>query len=252
MKYEAERQHLLTILEELKRWDMLTPGGGAVSLRLADGNILLSTTALAFNRWNVSMRDFIALTPEGGIVEQTGGLGAAGTSTHLELYRLLPRAGAVVHTHAPYSLTFASLGLEIPSVINRSDPLGEIPCLRADDTAVKAAYLADPLPLHLPEGSVQRPDVAAVNLLHYQPQMKELIAPRAAELEHHGIGFTLYRHGAFTVGRQLEETCDLMMRLEESARTAYQQAALTGGTAYPNILYRPEQTLSLAGATTGP
>nr|WSX75796.1 class II aldolase/adducin family protein [Streptomyces sp. NBC_00899] len=249
--YETERQHLVRALENLHKWDALNPAGGAVSVRLPDGNILMSCTRLAFDGWNASQRDFIVLDPAGAIIEQTGGLGASGTPVHLDLYRMLPRAGAIVHTHAPYALAFASLGLPVPSVTNRADTFGAIPCLHADDSAVKAAFRAHPVPLDLPEGMVQRPEVAAVSLLNYRPQLEEVIAPRAEELEQHGLAFTLYRHGAFTVGRQLEETADLMLRLEESARTALLQAALTGGAVYPNRLYGA-QPLSLDGATITP
>ncbi|WP_331762222.1 class II aldolase/adducin family protein (plasmid) [Streptomyces sp. NBC_01527] len=250
MRHETERQHLVTVLKELKEWGVLNPAGGAVSMRLADGNILMSTTRLAFNRWHVTVNDFIVLDPDGQIIERTAALGATGTPMHLDLYRMLPRAGAIVHTHAPYSLAFASLGLPIPSVTNRADTFGEIPCLHADDQTVKAGVLDNPVPLEMPEGMVQRPDVAAVTLLHYRPQLEKLIASRAQEMERHGLGFTLYRHGAFTVGRQMEETADLMLRMEESAQTAYLQAGLTNGTVYPNRLYRPQDRMRLSTGRT--
>ncbi|MGM9465387.1 class II aldolase/adducin family protein [Streptomyces murinus] len=241
MMYETERRHLIAAITDLIDWRLLDPAGGAVSMRLADGNILMSCTRLAFDRWKVSLRDFIVLAPDGAIIEQTGGLGASGTPVHLDLYRMLPRAGALVHTHAPYTLAFASLGVAVPSVTNRADTFGHIPCLHANDIMVKAQFLADPVPLDLPEGTVQRPDVAAVNLLEYRPQLEEVIAPRAGELERHGLAFTLYRHGAFTVGRHLEETVDLMLRLEETARTSLYQAQLTGGAVFPNPVYRHER-----------
>ncbi|MER6074661.1 class II aldolase/adducin family protein [Streptomyces sp. NPDC001817] len=251
MRYETERRHLVSAIEDLRDWELLNPAGGAVSMRLDDGNILMSATRLAFDRWKLSLRDFIVLAPDGKIVEQTGGLGASGTPVHLDLYRMLPRAGALVHTHAPYTLAFASLGVPVPSVTNRADTFGQIPCLHADDSMVKAKFLADPVALDLPQGMVQRPEVAAVNLLEYRPQMEHLIAPRADELERHGLAFTLYRHGAFTVGRHLEETVDLMLRLEETARTALHQAQLTGGVVYPNPVYRHErQTYGDATNTT--
>lgn len=104
----------------------------------------------------------------------------------------------------------------------------------------------------MPEGMVQRPEVAAVTLLHYRPQLEELIAPRAEELERSGLAFTLYRHGAFTVGRELNGTADVMLRLEETAQTAYLQAGLTNGSVYPNRLYRPKERLDLGTATGTP
>ncbi|MEU6475325.1 class II aldolase/adducin family protein [Streptomyces sp. NPDC047017] len=249
MSYATERRHLVSAITDLLDWKLLDPAGGAVSMRLPDGNILMSCTRLAFDRWKVSLRDFIVLASNGAIIEQTGGLGASGTPLHLDLYRMLPRAGALVHTHAPYSLAFASLGVAVPSVTNRADTFGHIPCLHANDSMVKARFIADPVPLDLPEGTVQRPEVAAVNLLEYRPQLQKAIAPRADELERHGLAFTLYRHGAFTVGRQLEETVDLMLRLEETARTALYQAQLTGGAVYPNRLYRHERQ-TYDGATS--
>ncbi|MCW8122492.1 class II aldolase/adducin family protein [Streptomyces violaceoruber] len=248
MLYEPYRQHLTRIVKDLLAWDVLNPAGGAVSVRLPDGNVLMSCTRLAFDRWKVSLRDFIVLAPNGDIIEQTGGLGASGTPMHLDLYRMLPRAGAIVHAHSPYTLAFASLGIPVPSVTNRADAFGEIPCLHADDSTVKARFQAEPVPLALLQGMVQRPDVAAVNLLEYRPQLEEVIAPRAGEMDRHGLAFTLYRHGGFTVGRHLEETLDLMLRLEETARTSLLQAQLTGGTVFPNRLYRPEQQ-SPVGAT---
>ncbi|MGB3437909.1 MAG: class II aldolase/adducin family protein [Actinophytocola sp.] len=251
MRYQSHRQHLTRVVEDLIAWEALNPAGGAVSVRLPDGNILMSRTRIAFDRWKPTVRDFIVLDPNGRIVEQTGGLGASGTPMHLDLYRLLPKAGAIVHAHAPYTLAFASLGIPVPSVINRADMFGNVPCLHADDTTVKARYLANPTPLDLPEGMEQRGDVAAISLLEYRPQLEDMIAPRAAEMERHGLAFTLYRHGAFTVGREMEETVDLMLRLEESARTALLQAQLTGGIVYPNRLYSTE-TVSVGEAAPPP
>ncbi|WTG15374.1 class II aldolase/adducin family protein [Streptomyces sp. NBC_01589] len=232
------------MLNELRAWGVPNPAGGAVSVRLPDGRILISTTRLAVNRWHATVHDFIVLDADGRIIEKTAGLGASGTPMHLDLYRMLPRAGAIVHTHAPYSLAFASLGIPIPSVTNRADHFGEIPCLHADDWAVKADYLASPVKLDLPEGMVQRPEVAAVTLLHYRHQLEELIAPRAEELEHSGL--------AFTLGGELDGTADMMLRLEETARTAHLQAGLTNGTVYPNRLYRPKERMDLGTATGTP
>jgi ribulose-5-phosphate 4-epimerase/fuculose-1-phosphate aldolase len=250
VRYQTHRQHLTRVIEDLVAWEVLNPAGGAVSVRLPDGNILMSCTRIAFDRWKTSLRDFIVLDANGRIIEQTGGLGASGTPMHLDLYRLLPKADAIVHAHAPYTLAFASLGMPVPSVTNRADTFGNVPCLHADDTTVKARYLANPTPLDLPEGMAQRPDVAAIGLLEYRPQVDEMIAPRAAELERHGLAFTLYRHGAFTVGREVEESVDLMLRLEESARTALLQAQLTGGIVYPNRLYSTETVAVGADATS--
>ncbi len=98
MQYLNVRQSLIAAISDMLRFDVLEPSGGAVSIRLDSGNILMSSTGLAFRRWHVSTSDFIILTPtapDGGVVEKTGGLGASGTPLHLAIYKHLPRAGAV-------------------------------------------------------------------------------------------------------------------------------------------------------------
>jgi ribulose-5-phosphate 4-epimerase/fuculose-1-phosphate aldolase len=226
MRHPAERDQLLTIIADLLRFQLLDPAGGAVSIRLSTGDILMSTTGSAFHRWNITPNDFILLAPDGAIVEQTGGLGASGTPIHLATYQTFPACNAIIHAHAPYSLAFASAGLDLPSCTNEADTLGHIPCLIADDATIKANQRANPTVINLPEGMVQRPDVAAVNLRHLIPQLRQRLAPRAAELTRHGLAFLIYRHGAFAIARHLDEAFDNLHRVEATARTAIYRAAL--------------------------
>ncbi len=197
-------------------------------MRLPDGNILMSCAGSAFHRWNLTVKDFIALTPAGDIVDRPAGLGAAATTTHLAIYRRFPDANACLHAHSPYSLAFASLGLPVPSLTNRMDMLGEVPCIAADDTRIKADYLANPRPLQLPAGMSPRPDAAVVNLEHIEPQIEKVFGPRGHELAHHGLAFTLYRHGLFAFAKSADEAFDNVARVEEAARTALLQAVLGG------------------------
>src|SRR6266536_3514708 len=121
MRHPAEREQLLTIIADLLRFQLLDPPGGAFSLRLSTGDILLSATGSAFRRWNITPDDFILLTPDGAIIERTGGLGASGTPIHLAIYQTFPGCNAIIHAHAPYSLAFASAGLDLPSCTNQAD-----------------------------------------------------------------------------------------------------------------------------------
>ncbi len=243
MKYLEERSQLVSVIEDLIRRSMLDCAGGAVSLRLSSGDLLMSTTASAFRRWKVGVEDFIVLAPDGRIVEQTRGLGASGTPIHLAIYEQFPACGAVIHAHSPYSLAFASLGVSLPSCTNQLDTLGEVPCLAAADAAVKASYLANPIPFDMPEGIVQRADVAAVNVLHLVPQLVARLGPRRGELERHGLAFLVYRHGVFAFARLIDEAFDNLHRVEVGARTALYQATLKSGMdgIDPNLLFsRPD------------
>ena len=200
---------------------MLDCSGGALSVRCGDGNVLVSTTGSAFRRWALSEDDFIVLDPAGRIVQRTGGLGPSGTPIHLAIYSAFAQCGAIIHSHAPYTLAFAAMNRPIPSATNLMDTLGAVPCLVADDKAIKSQWHSGHgNALAVPEGMVQRPDVAAINIQHLIPQLLELFTPRMDELSIHGLAFTIYRHGIVVFARSLAEAFDNLVRVETSARTA--------------------------------
>ena len=89
MKFLEERHQLVELGRDLINWRMLDCAGGAVSIRLAAGDILMSTTASAFCCWKVGVEELILLAPNGEITEQTGGLGASGTPVHLATFDTL-------------------------------------------------------------------------------------------------------------------------------------------------------------------
>ncbi|MEU3566854.1 class II aldolase/adducin family protein [Kitasatospora sp. NPDC036755] len=239
MLYELERHRMVAAIQAVKDGGLLNQGGGAISVRTPDDRMVISTTGSASRQyWDITAADHIVLDMNGDVVEQTTGLGVSGTPLHLALYRMLPKAGAILHAHAPHSLVFSSLGHDVPSVTNRCDALGPIPCLAADDETVKREYRDNPYQFTMPAGMVQRPDVAVVTIRYYEPLLDQLIAPRAAELERHALAFTLYRHGVVVVGRDVGQAVDALFRVEESAECALKQTALTGGVIHSNRLFR--------------
>jgi ribulose-5-phosphate 4-epimerase/fuculose-1-phosphate aldolase len=231
VRFEAERDLVCNAIARLKDWGLLDMTGGAVSVRAADGTILVTPSGTSFQAWQMVPSDVIALSPTGEIVDRSSRLAASGTQLHLAIYDTFSHVGAVVHCHAPYSLAFASLGVPVPSVTNQADTLGEIPCLVADDAAVKEQVRSGQLTMSVPEGIVQRPDVNAVNLTQLIPQLREHFLPRADEITRHGLAFTIYRHGAVAMARGLYEAGENLARVEVSARTALFQAILRGGIA---------------------
>lgn len=229
MRFEAERDLVCNAVTRLKDWGLLDMTGGAVSVRAADGSILVTPSGTSFRAWQMVPSDVIALSPQGEIVDRSSRLAASGAQLHLAIYEAFGHVSAVVHCHAPYSLVFASLGMPVPSVTNQADTLGEIPCLIADDAAVKERVRSGQLTVPVPAGIVQRPDVNAVNLTQLIPQLRDHFLPRAHEITRHGLAFTIYRHGAVTMARGLYEATENLARVEVSARTALFQAILRGG-----------------------
>lgn len=253
MRFEAERDLVCNAVARLKDWGLLDITGGAVSVRAGNGTILVTPSGTSFRAWQMVPSDVIALSPQGEIVDRSSRLAASGTQLHLAIYETLGQVGAVVHCHAPYSLVFASLGVPVPSVTNQADTLGEIPCLIADDTAVKEQVRSGHLTVPVPEGIVQRPDVNAVNLIELIPQLREHFLPRADEIGRHGLAFTIYRHGAVAMARGLYEATENLARVEVSARTALFQAILRGGMAgiAANPLF-PQDAATNQPTTHGP
>lgn len=250
MRFEAERDLVCNAIARLKDWGLLDMTGGAVSVRTADGVILVTPSGTSFRAWQMVPSDVIALSPQGDIVDRSSRLAASGTQLHLAIYEMFPDVNAVVHCHAPYSLAFASLGLPVPSVTNQVDTLGEIPCLIADDAAVKKQVRSGRPTVPVPEGIVQRPDVNAVNVVELIPQLRDHLQPRADEITRHGLAFTIYRHGAVAMARSLYEATENLARVEVSARTALFQAILHGGVAgiVANSLLPPAEQTTRPGA----
>ncbi|MGC7102812.1 class II aldolase/adducin family protein [Amycolatopsis lurida] len=248
MLYEAERQLLVETIGDMARWGLIETTGGGLSVRADNGDIIVTATGSAFARWKVSPRDMAVISATGELRERTGGLAPVGALIHMAAYEMFPDCRAIVHAHNAYVLAFASLGMGIPSCVNQLDTLGEVPCLIADDTAVKGGVLSGesdrPL-VELPDGIAQRPEIAAVDTYQLIPQLKEKLGPRAGELKRHGLACVLYRHGAFAFARGLTEAVENLARVEMSARTAVFQAILRGGLAgvEPNLLF-PEAAVS--------
>lgn len=79
------------------------------------------------------------LTPESMVVVDMMGRVVEGryrpssdTLTHLEMYKVFPNMGAIVHTHSPWATIWAQMGCDIPVLgTTHADDFGaEIPCTR--------------------------------------------------------------------------------------------------------------------------
>ncbi len=75
--------------------------------------------------------DMVVVDLRGNVVEGNY-KPSSDTPTHLELYKMYPQLGGIVHTHSTYATSFAQLGLGIkPFGTTHADYFyGEIPCTR--------------------------------------------------------------------------------------------------------------------------
>lgn len=91
---------------------------GNVSVRLEDGNILMTPSRVEYDA--MVPADMAVLTPAG---ERVAGsrLPTSEREIHRGILNVRPDVGAVIHTHSPHAQAVAALGLEIP-------PLSEEMC----------------------------------------------------------------------------------------------------------------------------
>lgn len=160
---------------------LIAGGEGNLSLRLPDGNLLVTPSRLC--KGKLQHRDAILLSPKGEVLA-----GEREPSSelllHLHIYRLRSDVQAIVHAHPPFATGFAAAGLSL------SQPL-------------------------LAEMVMQ---FHAVPLLPYAnpgtPELAEAITPY---LEDHDA-FLLSNHGVLTVGVDLQSAYLRMEFVEHCAK----------------------------------
>lgn len=147
---------------------------------------------------NLKKEDMVVVDLEGNVVE--GNLKpSSDTPTHLLLYKRFPEIGGVVHTHAPFSTSWAQAGRSIPALgTTHADYFyGEIPCTRRmTQEEINGAY-------ELETGNV--------------------IAETFKDLNPNEIPSVLvHSHGPFSWGKDPEEAVYNAVVLEELAKMALQ------------------------------
>lgn len=126
-----ERERLTTEMIELGR--LLHSSGvfrarsGNLSVRLADGTLLISRSATHKGLLNAS--DFIHLDPDGAPLE--AGLASSETPLHVAAYRASPEIGAVLHAHPLACTALAHQGLPLNIALAEEGPaaLGKPPLI---------------------------------------------------------------------------------------------------------------------------
>lgn len=220
LAYAEERQRVIDVALELLSRGGLDLAGGAFALRMADGNVLVSPTGVSMTRWKIEPEDIVAMDVAGVPVGANRRRSAAGTPLFLKLFEAFPAANAIIHTHAEWSLLYASQGRSIPAVINGFDTLGEVPCLEIRDREIKTRYHSSPWPVFFPPAMVDRPDVAAVEEDVAERAIAKL-GGRADELIQHAIAFTMFRHGVVVLAKDLDLAAYSLATIEMNASLAY-------------------------------
>ena len=125
MPYENEKEVVAAFMRRLYRQRLTTTSGGNISLRLPDGNILITPSATDKGEM---------LPDEIGIVDIDGGMpfgefrASIETGMHLAIYRRRPEVNAITHAHSITVCAFAASDAEIDTnlILEASVVLGKI------------------------------------------------------------------------------------------------------------------------------
>lgn len=184
-------RQMIEVCHRLYARGMVTATDGNLSVRLANGNILATRSAV--NKGDVTEHDFVEVTHDG---VQVAGAGRPSTELgmHLFIYRERPDVHAVVHAHPTYATGFATARIPLtqctfPEVIVG---LGAIP-------------LAD-------YATPSTPEVAA-SLAPYVKNSDAIL---------------LANHGAVTYGSSLYDAYYKMEKVEHAAHITF-IATMLGG-----------------------
>ncbi len=182
----SHRTSLIEIGRIAYQRGLLTANDGNISVRLPDGNILITPSGLCKGR--LAPEDLLVITPEGEVVQAAPGRRPTSEQPmHLEVYRLRPDVHAVLHAHPPYAVALTVAGFNL-----RDDFLPEV---------------------RMTLGSIPTTDFAL-------PSSPQNAAAIRALIPHHDA-LMLRQHGSLTVGRTLEEALINLERLEHTARVQY-------------------------------
>lgn len=181
-------QQLLDGGRRLAETSLIRARSGNVSVRLGEG--LLITAAGA--RLGALVPADIVEVPRLG---ERPPHASSETATHAAVYAARPEVGAVVHTHSPYATAWSTLGRPLELTLE------EAGYYRMGDVVPVAA--------HAPGGSAE-------------------LATGAADALRGAAAVLLERHGALTVGPDLDVALDIAESLEHQAQVAWLLRSSTG------------------------
>lgn len=179
MNEQESREALVETCARLYDRNLTVSAGGNMSMRLDDGNILITPSGR--NKGLLRPEDLVKVGLDGAVI--SGGKPSIETRFHLALYRLRPDTMAIIHCH-PLNC--------IALTIRENE-------LRCNLT---------------PEGALLLGRVPIVP--YVTPGTDELV--EAVKKECMSDVMLMSRHGALTQGRCLEEAYDRMEELEFQAR----------------------------------
>jgi len=113
MLYEEARKALLKCVLRLYQKGLIQLNSGNVSVRVSDEHLAITPAGISYD--DMSEEDLVVIDLNGDAVEGKY-KPSSETPMHTTVYKNMPDVKAIVHTHSPFALAFATVGRSIPVI----------------------------------------------------------------------------------------------------------------------------------------
>ncbi len=195
MLYEKERQALIDTARKMEKYNLVKMSGGNVSLRMPDGLILVTPSAMGYD--TMVPEDIVIVDKDGNKVD---GIRRPSSDLKAILYILnhMPEINAVIHTHQPQATALSLI----------ADSLPVVSTTMVDE--VKAEVQVAPFTISSDEG----------------------MGIQTVEHAGNALCVILKNHGIMAYGKNLEQALSAAIYLEETCQV-YMSALATGREIIP-------------------
>ena len=176
------REQMIHAALELKYYRLISLCGGNVSVRLDDGNFLITPSGMDYD--NMKPEDICKVNKEGTVI---GGKWRASSDTAAIIYIFenMPEVNAVIHTHQPYATAISLVEDEFP------------PCCVTQVDALRGKVNVAPFTISGDKG----------------------MGPLTCEYMEGSFAVILKNHGVMAVGVDLKKCLYAAVYLDEAAKT---------------------------------
>lgn len=176
------REQMIHTAKELKYYRLISLCGGNVSVRLDDGNYLITPSGMEYD--NMKPEDICKVNKEGTVIEGKW-RSSSDTAAIIYIFENMPEVNAVIHTHQPYATAISLVEDVFP------------PCCVTQIDALRGKVNVAPFTISGDKG----------------------MGPLTCEYMEGSFAVILKNHGVMAVGVDLKKCLYAAVYLEESAKT---------------------------------
>jgi L-ribulose-5-phosphate 4-epimerase len=180
--FDAERLNVIECARSMSRYGLVVLSGGNVSVRMPDGNFLVTPSAMGYD--SMEPEDIVLVNPRGGVVEGVR-RPSSDLSALLYVFNHVSGINVVLHTHQAYATAVGLVCDELPA--NLVTVIDE---------------------LHAP-----------VRVAPFTPSSDEGMGIATVEYSGEALAVILKHHGVMAYGASLEQALSAAVYLEEASKT---------------------------------